>query len=196
MPLLGAYAYPLRDLDEVIEMAIHLAELGGKTSLSAFARKMKMSERGGAFLYRVAALVDYGVAERVKGELRLTQLGQRLAKPIDDEDLAKAKVEAFFNVPLFKKLHEIVGNRTPEDSDLMAHLINITGQDRISVSKALPHIRRIYRKAVSFLPSIAGPPAKPEEVAELPPARPTIPVPTFNVEKGVLVIRIPSIPMP
>ena len=152
MPKLGAYTYPYYDIRKIKEAVKGLAELGGKASLTALAQKLKMSEKGGAFTYLIAALVDYGVATRAKNEIALTELGSRIAKPLSEKDLNEALVEAFLNVPLFKRLYDKCGNKLPEDSDLMAYLIDITGQDRISVSKALPIVKRIYSSVINLLP--------------------------------------------
>ena len=154
MPRLGTYTYPHYDLQKIRIAVKELAEMDGKASLTALAQKLRMSEKGGAFNYLVAALVDYGVATRSKNEIALTDLGKRIAKPLDDKDLNDALVEAFLNVPLFRRLYEKCGNKLPDDTDLMAYLIDITGQDRISVSKAAPTIRRIYSSIVNLLPPL------------------------------------------
>ena len=152
VPRLGAYTYPAYDLTKIREAVKAIAELGGKTTLSALAQRIKMSEKGGAFMYLVAALSDYGVANRTKNLISLTELGEKIAKPIDEDELRRALTTAFFNVELFKKLYEKAGNTVPEDHVLMAYLLDITGQDRLTISKSLRAIKKIYSTAVNILP--------------------------------------------
>lgn len=152
MPRLGTYTYPAYDLIKIREVVKAIAELGGRTTLSALAQRIRMSEKGGAFIYLVAALSDYGVISRAKNVIALTKLGEKIAKPINENELRRALATAFFNVELFKKLYEKAGNTVPEDHVLMAYLLDITGQDRLTISKSLRTIKKIYSTAVNILP--------------------------------------------
>lgn len=98
-----AFPYnPLKDA-EAIAREIH-DKWGTETSPDNLARGMDASPRSGAFRNKLAAARLFGVIESSRGRITLTSLGTRM---VDPSRSRQARVEAFFNVPLFERLHQI-----------------------------------------------------------------------------------------
>jgi len=91
MPKAGKYGYPYYELDYVIEKIKRAYEVIHDYQMrrGVIANALNMSEKGGGFLYLLAALEDYGLTENHEGFVILTDLGKRIIA--GDED---AKGEA------------------------------------------------------------------------------------------------------
>ena len=122
--------FPAFDLETSIEVAEAIRNrAGGRTDrahLATFlAYKTAMS---GAFNARLAAARLFGVIEGHRNELSVTPLGERIVAPTYEEDARAARVQAFLNVPMFRKVYEYFeGRQLPPNSGMRNHLQNEHG---------------------------------------------------------------------
>lgn len=113
--------FPYVDLDQAIDVpdAINtfLGVKGTSDQLSG-----ALSLKGGAFSRRVAAAKMFGFVSREGTFVVISDLGRRAISD-DSAVAASAKVEAFLNVELYKKLYEDFRNaRLPADKGLEHHM--------------------------------------------------------------------------
>ena len=101
--------FPYYDLSDSVKVAhaIHV-DAGGMCNRTQLAALLDhTSVRSGAFLSRVASAKMYGLVEQAGGaELRLTERGKAIVAPVDPQTTAKAKLDAFFAVELFRKVYD------------------------------------------------------------------------------------------
>lgn len=117
--------FPYNDLGNAEELTRTLYERGGECTpdqLAAWLTPAASPESGG-FRARVTAAQTFGLIERVRGKLGVTDLADRV---LDPATAAAARVEAFLHVPLFAAVfHEYTGRRLPPASALEQHITRI-----------------------------------------------------------------------
>lgn len=99
-------AFPYSDLAAAIAVAstIHDKVGNGDCSLQQLSAWMGVSSKSSGFRVQLAAARLFGVIDSDGPDsYRLTALGRQI---VDPESARKAKVEAFLNAPLFKRLYE------------------------------------------------------------------------------------------
>ena len=83
------------------------------------------SSNNGAFFNRVSAAKMFGLVESEVGVFRLTSRAQAILTPTYPEDAARAVVDAFLDVPLFKAVYdETKGQQLPPEFGLKNLLRN------------------------------------------------------------------------
>jgi hypothetical protein len=92
---------PLKDAEQIASV-IH-DNFGSEATPEQIAAVMEASPRSGAFRNKVSAARIFGAVSVSRGRIALTPLGHRL---IDPAQQRQARIDAFFNVPLFKALYE------------------------------------------------------------------------------------------
>jgi hypothetical protein len=93
---------PRYDLESSIEVARALAFHGGAAASHTLAALLGYkSVDNGAFLSRVAAAKQFGLIEGTSDDLRVTPLAHAILEPDFPETAARARFDAFMNVPLF-----------------------------------------------------------------------------------------------
>lgn len=99
---------PYYDLDKSIEVAkvIH-EQAGGGCDRAQLAALLKYSGvKNGGFLTRVSAAKMFGLIEENSDRLKLTERAKSVLSPVRPEDAARAKVDAFLNVELFRRVYQ------------------------------------------------------------------------------------------
>lgn len=97
-------SFPYNDVDDAVEIAcaIH-GNAGLSCEMDQLAGYMNQSLTSGAFRLQVSAARIFGLIEISKGKIELTTLGQQSVDPAQE---AKAKADAFLNVPLYKAVFD------------------------------------------------------------------------------------------
>ena len=112
MARLGDWEYPEINLSASIDVARKITrEFSGEVSRTGLARSLGMSERGGAFASRLAAIRLWGIATG-RSRIRLTRDGLRAARPHSPSEAQSAMRDLAQSVPLFVEL----GKRLPQSS--------------------------------------------------------------------------------
>jgi len=79
------------------------------------AQALNMAVSGGGFAFIASAMKNYGLADTGGGEIRLTELGRRVAYEKDQKLLEEAKAEAVSHVDLFRDYYAQHGTDVTED---------------------------------------------------------------------------------
>ena len=98
---------PYFTLEKCVEIAgIIYNKGGGSCSRSQLASMLNMAIDGGSFITRVTASKAYGLIEQEGDQLRVTDRGRAIVAPVLPADADRARLDAFLNVPLFKRVYE------------------------------------------------------------------------------------------
>ena len=91
-------------LDDSEELVTIVRSIGGTgCSVNALAAKLNQSPSGGAFRMKLYSARSFGLADLMRGDIELTDLGLRV---IDPNHAKAARVEAFLRVPLYRLTYE------------------------------------------------------------------------------------------
>lgn len=150
MSKIGEFSYPDIPLSEAIRICeLVVKQYRGTITTSGLAEALGMSEKGGGFLHKMAALRDYRLVEG-RGTLRVTPIGERIILPKSPAEAAGAACQAFISIPLFEELDLRLGDEVP-DLDRFAILLGEVTRDRIQARRKAPSIRRYYADYLPFL---------------------------------------------
>lgn len=163
--------FPYNDLDDAVAIAKAVHENAGTScSLDQLAAYLKNSFTSGSFRLRVSNAATFGLTDNERGEVRLTELGRRIADPSQE---AAAKVELFLVVPLYSRIYENYKGFTIPGAAALEKFMREVGVSSKQTGKARQAFMRSARQAGFFahgedrLVRPAGPGTKPIEAAEL-----------------------------
>lgn len=153
MPKLENDTYPYIKHSRAIEITRRICEAPykGEISVSGLAQELKMSEKGGGFLYIVAALRDYRLAEGT-GTLRATETAKKIIAGTPQE-MSMNRAESFLKIELFRKLKEKIGADVPDTERFSVILRDITKADTLKVKTVAETIRNLYLDGAPYLKS-------------------------------------------
>ena len=162
MAKLGQYSYPDIRFGDAVEIANRiLNKFKGTVSVKGLAWELGMAEGSGTLFAKVAALRDFGLVEG-RGELRVSQLAQRVLHPTNSEEGLEATAEAFQRVELLSQLYTRFEGEVPDDMSLLVGLEEISRAPRDEIVKRAPLIQKHLTDAIRVL----GRPARAEKKAE------------------------------
>lgn len=97
--------FPYGDLDASVEVARGIHNAGGNScDNDQLAAQLKMEAKGGGFRLRINSAQSFGLVTYERGgRVSLTNLGRAA---LDATTEKKARMDAFLNVPLYKKVFE------------------------------------------------------------------------------------------
>lgn len=190
-------AFPYSDLGRCEDIARVLFEHGGEAAPEQLAAWLtpSVSPISGAFRSRLTAALMFGLIERVRGRLRLTDLANRL---LDPQTAAPARVAAFMNVPLFAAVfNEFHGRPLPTAGALEQHVARM-GVAPKQADRARQTLQRSAALAGFFdaapdrlvIPFADGPAAPPDTSAS-PPSPPEAVNPPVDPMLRGLFERLP-----
>lgn len=153
------------DLDDAVGIAKAIHENAGtQCTVDQLAAYLKVSITSGAFRVRMANASTFGLTENERGEIRLTDLGRRIA---DVSQEATARAEAFLHVPLYGRVYEhFKGYTLPGAAALEKYMADV-GVSSKQTDKARQAFMRSAKQAGFFahgedrLVRPAGPGTKP-----------------------------------
>lgn len=162
MAKLGQYSYPDIRFGDAVEIANRiLNKFKGTVSVKGLAWELGMAEGSGTLFAKVAALRDFGLVEG-RGELRISQLAQRVLHPASSEEALEATAEAFQRVELLSQLYTRFEGEVPDDMSLLVGLEEISRAPRDEIVKRAPLIQKHLTDAIRVL----GRPVKAEKTTE------------------------------
>ena len=106
------------------------------------------SKIGGAFYRRLNSLTLFGLLEG-RAKYRITDLGENISYPVNDEQKAELSSKAFLNVPLWNKLYTKHGKQLGEN--VWFDIKNITGISAPESQTVEKDIRKWYLDDVVFV---------------------------------------------
>lgn len=162
MAKLGPYSYPDIRFGDAVEISGRiLTKFKGIVSVKGLAWELGMAEGSGTLFAKVAALRDFGLVEG-RGELRVSQLAQRVLHPTNAEEGQEARAEAFQRVELLRQLYTRFEGEVPDDMSLLVGLEEIARAPRDEIVRRAPLIQKHLTDAIRVL----GRPVKPESKTE------------------------------
>jgi len=193
MGKVGKYTYPEYPLGNIVESLFKIKEffrenVHGELEREAIADAWNLAYGSGTFNPKVAALIQYGFAERAgSGKVRLTQLAMDILFPLNNSDI-EAKRKAFFNIQLFKDIYEAYGDKPTIDQ--IKWLLRQKGNAEPAIAeKKAPEVRKIYIESVKEI-SIAEEREKPVSVETgLAPRGGVQGLERLDVPEGVIPLR-------
>lgn len=121
--------FPRKTLEQALRVpqALKQHNNGNPWSTEEVAKALKVGPKSGNFFYITASAKDYGLTDgtRETAEIKLAPLGRQAVYPNTPQEAEEARVKAFLNVELFKKVLEYYGgNNLPEREFLSNTLLN------------------------------------------------------------------------
>lgn len=118
-------SFPYYSLDAAAEVATKIHDqAGGSCSRDQLAPMLGYSgTKNGGFLSKLGAARMFGLVEEVNGLLRPTQLASQIYAPVQASDAQRAKVQAFLNVELFRKIYERFKGQPLPNSEGLENLL-------------------------------------------------------------------------
>lgn len=144
--------YPRRTLEQALRVPRALKDFNGGEPWppEQVAKALGVGAKGANFFYVSGASRDHGLTEgsRDTAEIALTDLGRRAVYPQSDDQEYQAKLDAFLQVDLFRRvLEHFKGNALPEKQFLANTLQQTFGLD----PKFHDEFVDIFQKNCSFL---------------------------------------------
>lgn len=133
--------FPYYDLDtaEQIARTVH-DKRGGTCETVQLAADLGHEPTSGSLRLRLSAATLYGVIKQSKGVVTLTQLGRRMT---DTRTAPEARLEAYFNVPLYTQIYEeYKSGKLPADSGLEERI-----RDLGVTKNQVPRARQVFARA-------------------------------------------------
>ena len=116
--------YPIITVDECFDIIEIIDKIGGKVySNNSIAQAIGMSEKTNSFRSKISTLRQYGLISGTQGTLKLTDVSNEYLYPVQDEQKKEAKIHAFTNVALYKKIIEKFENKALPSSDRLANIL-------------------------------------------------------------------------
>lgn len=144
--VVSAIDFPYVDLDQSILVpdAIH-NKMGSRAAPDQLSGALDL--KGGAFHRRMSGARMFGLVEKDGENYRITDLGRRIVNP---EQSPAARVEAFLNVALYKRIYDdFRGGTLPGDEGLEGHMKDV-GVPAKQAENARQVFRRSARQAGFF----------------------------------------------
>jgi len=151
MAKLGQYTYPDIRFGDAVEISGRvLTKFKGTVSVKGLAWELGMAEGSGTLFAKVAAMRDFGLIEG-RGELRISQLAQRVLHPSTPEEGQEARAEAFQRVDLLRQLYGRFEGEVPDDMSMLVGLEEITRASRDEIVRRAPLIQKHLTDAIRVL---------------------------------------------
>lgn len=114
--------YPGMDLAWAEEI-VRRAHSSGTTNRTALAQLIgHRDDTSGPARSKLAALKHFGLVDYEGGKVIITQLGEKLAAPMPDEDLSEALRQSFLSVAAFKQMYDLCAKGVPLAKDALEHV--------------------------------------------------------------------------
>jgi len=150
MARIGKYRFPVRRVDDVVELVRKLVEnLPGETEKDDVAKVLGLSPNSGGFFALLSSMRMYGLIDIVTGKVRVTELGRRLSSP-EVKVSEMVKIQIVKKIPLFRDLYEKYGREINENK-LIEFLVEVAGTSREKAEKNAKKILSVYRSALPYL---------------------------------------------
>lgn len=134
-------------VEDIKKIASHVR--GGEIRSDDLAKILGYSsQHSGGFYRRLNSLLVYGLIAG-RGKFRITELGESVAYPHNEEHRKRAYKEAILNVPLWNELFKLHKKDVPES--IWLDLKNITGVTSAEAQASEKEIRRWYADDVMLI---------------------------------------------
>ena len=142
MAKLGTYSYPDIRFSDAIEISARiLNKFKGTIRVKGLAWELGMAENSGTLFAKIAALRDFGLVEG-RGELRVSDLAQRIINPSNESERLQATSQSFKRVDLLFALYDRFEGEAPDDKTLLVALEEITRADKPEIIKRFTLIQK------------------------------------------------------
>ncbi len=122
--------YPRRTLENALRVpeALKTHNAGNPWSSAEVAKALGVGPQSGNFWYVTAASRDYGLTTGTRDtqEIALTALGRSAVYPSSPDEERQARLQAFLNVDLFKRVLEYYGGNNLPESQFLSNTLATT----------------------------------------------------------------------
>jgi len=136
--------FPYHDLGDAIKVAKGVHIVGGSTcQIDQLAAQLGHTITSGTFQQRLNTARIFGLLTNSRGMVTLSKLGTQV---VDPQQQRAARVEAFLNVPLYKKLYDqFKGAALPPASGLDATIVGLG-----AAPKQKETARRVFQRSAEL----------------------------------------------
>lgn len=129
--------YPLMTLDSSLEVAKIVDEVKKATRSDI---EKGLGKKGGGLTKRIASARQWSLTQGV-GEIKITEISMDILHPEKDEDVVKAKRQAYFNIPLFRELYDEYGWELPRKDLFVNKLVRmgVKEKDALTIVNIIFH---------------------------------------------------------
>lgn len=139
--------FPYVDLDEAIKVARAIHERGGGVPLERDQVSVALNSAGGTLAVKLSAGRHFGLIDSAQGKWSLTPLGYEIIEPSRER---AAKVQAFLNVELYKRVFDEMRGRLLPAKGGLEHAFTTYGVAPKQKVKARQTFERSARSAGFF----------------------------------------------
>ena len=147
----GNYYVPDISLSDCIEIAriIYNEKISSQQSLAT--KLGHSTTNSGGFLMKLATLRQLDIIKSGIRNIELTHLGQKIAKPLTEEEKQSAYKEMLSHVILFIELKKRFATKNPDKNSILIALMDFTGLQRSDIDKEVSKIQKLYNDAEKFI---------------------------------------------
>lgn len=150
MAKIGNYYVPSLTFSQSIEL-VKIIYNNSITSDEGLATKLGHSTtNSGGFIKKLVTLRQLGLIKSgIKG-IKLTDLGNKIAKPLGNEE-KQAYKEMLSHVHLITDLNKKLKSKSPDKEGMLLALIDLTGVDRAILDKKVFGIHKLFNDAMKYV---------------------------------------------
>lgn len=154
MPRAGRYDYPVRPLDDMTAYVKKTREVAGEVAKrEVVADALGMAVRGGGFALVASAMQNYGLVETGGGQIKVTDLGKRVAYETEPKLLEQAKAEAVSRVDMFRDYYAQYGTDVTEEK-VKVFLRAKAQADVAEIGRIAPGISKLLKSNLHYLTGV------------------------------------------
>ena len=151
MPSAGRYDYPVRPLDDMVPYVKKTREVAGELAKrEVVADALGMAVKGGGFALVASAMQNYGLVETGGGQIKVTELGKRVAYETEPRMLEQAKAEAVSRVDMFRDYYAQYGTDVTEEK-VKVFLRAKAQADVAEIGRIAPGISKLLKSNLHYL---------------------------------------------
>ena len=156
MPKAGTYDYPIKDLDDSISYLEQAHKVAHSLVMKreGFAKALNMAASGGGFGMIVGTLGMYGLIETGEGDIRFTDLAQKLLFGTAKEK-ESLKNQAVRNIRLFAEIVDRF-HQSPTEEQLRFFLREKANLEVAKEAKVAEEVGKLFYRNVKYLQSSGG----------------------------------------
>jgi hypothetical protein len=150
MSKIGKFYVPDLTFSQSIEIVKIIYRDNISTSSGLAAKLEHKTTNSGGFIKKLVTLRQLGLIKSGVNYIQLTELGNKIAKPLGDEE-KKAFREMVSHVPLISDLRKKLGNsKNPEKEGMLIALIDLTSVNRADLDREVSRIQKIYIDSLKY----------------------------------------------
>ncbi len=151
MAKIGKYYIPGLTFSQSIEIVKTIYQNNISSDEGLATKLGHTTTNSGGFIKKLVTLRQLGLIKSgIKG-ITLTDLGNKIAKPLGNEE-KQAYKEMLSHVHLITDLNKKLNSKSPNKEGMLLALIDLTGIDRALLDKEVFKIQKLFNDALKYIP--------------------------------------------